>query len=256
MPTTLNKKNTKNDWLAPFSPISLSEINSVSLMKRVDTKFMVRLESLGLILEDLKNYYQILEIGNHRLMTYRSLYFDTSDLLFYQMHHNGLNNRIKVRKRLYVESELSFLEVKIKNLKGRTTKSRIVTDEFSEDLSENEQNFITKTTCRELDLKCSITNRFNRFTLVDRSMQERVTIDLNLGYNNESFEPKLAVIELKQGHLNRKSPLFQTLRNHGYFPYAFSKYCIGLAQSNQDLKQNLFKPKFRKIHQLTTACLR
>lgn len=256
MPTTLNNQPVINDWLAPFSPISLGEMNAVSLMKRVDTKFMVRIESMASILDVLKNYYRILEISKHRLMTYQSLYFDTPDYLFYRMHHNGLNNRIKIRKRLYVESDLSFLEVKIKNLKGSTAKSRVIADDFGENLSDNEANFTTKTTGQKFDLQLSITNQFNRFTLVDKSLQERVTVDLNLQFNNSPFEPKLVVVELKQERLDRKSALFQTLRNHGYSPYSFSKYCIGLARSNQDLKQNLFKPKFRKIHQLSTSCLK
>ena len=87
-------------------------------MKRTDTKFVVSKKMLPVLLETLKEKYRVLEIDNNRVMTYNSLYFDTKDQKFYREHHNGKINRLKVRMRKYVESELFFLEIKQKDHKG------------------------------------------------------------------------------------------------------------------------------------------
>ena len=98
--------------LAFFKPITLSELNGVSLMKRVDTKFILHKKHLVEILTSLQNDFQILEIDQKRLMEYQSLYFDTAEKQFYFQHHNGIANRCKIRMRCYIDSNLTFLEIK------------------------------------------------------------------------------------------------------------------------------------------------
>jgi hypothetical protein len=44
------------------------------------------------------------------------LYFDTDSKRFYHDHHNGKVKRTKIRMRNYVESNLTFLEIKKKIL--------------------------------------------------------------------------------------------------------------------------------------------
>ena len=234
-----------------FSPISLAEMDEVKLMKRMDTKFIVNTKYIPELLNALTTDYRILEIGGNRLMTYDSLYYDTSNLKFYLDHHNKRTNRIKIRKRNYVESGITFLEIKQKDNKGITNKSRIPLTEYSSDISEAGHSFVTKTTNQQLNLKQSITNRFNRLTLVGINHQERVTIDFNLAYNGDSFNDNLAIIELKQEKLDRNSPLFQQLKSRNIHPYSISKYCIGMAATNPELKQNNFKRKMLTIKKKT-----
>ena len=95
-----------------YSPISLEEMNSVALMKRTDTKFVINKSQLSIILNNLDVHYRILQIKEDRLMSYSSLYFDTTENKFYNDHHNGKNYRTKIRQRKYVESDLCFLEIK------------------------------------------------------------------------------------------------------------------------------------------------
>jgi hypothetical protein len=115
--------------LQTFEPITLLEMDRVKLMNRVDTKFAFSVNEFLKFLPELRENYRILEIEGTRTPFYESLYFDDQDFSFFKDHHNGRTNRFKVRFRKYVESNLTFLEIKHK-LKGRTHKSRIKVDEI------------------------------------------------------------------------------------------------------------------------------
>ena len=98
------------------------------------------------ILESIKEDYRVLQIKDDRIMSYSSLYFDTQENKFYNDHHNGKNNRTKIRQRKYIESDLCFLEIKQKNGKGETNKSRIQVNDFEIVLTNPSKDFISKTT--------------------------------------------------------------------------------------------------------------
>ncbi|MFT4995930.1 MAG: hypothetical protein ACI9BJ_000426, partial [Flavobacteriales bacterium] len=68
-----------------FNSISLDEMNSVSLMKRMDTKFILHRDAVQAILNKVQFDYKILQVASDRLMTYNSIYFDTDDDHFYHM---------------------------------------------------------------------------------------------------------------------------------------------------------------------------
>ncbi len=123
--------------LNSFQAISLAEMDSVRLMDRVDTKFAISMAELPKLLHQLKGIYHVLEINGLRLPSYESMYFDDEQFSFYKAHHNGREERFKVRIRNYVESGLYFLEVKHR-LKGRVVKKRIRINGFEKDLSEVE----------------------------------------------------------------------------------------------------------------------
>lgn len=237
-----------------FSAISLEEMNSVALMKRTDTKFIISKSQLVSVLKAIYNHYKVLEINNDRIMSYSSLYFDTPNNKFYKDHHNGKNNRTKVRQRKYIESDLCFLEVKQKNGKGETHKTRIPVSDFETDLSKSSIEFISKTTEQDYNLSPSLWNGFNRITLVNIKNKERVTIDLNLTYKINGIEKNyenLVVIELKQERFNRNSKIVKILKSYRQNPYSISKYCIGMISLYNDLKYNVFKKKLIKINNIT-----
>ncbi|TXD52693.1 MULTISPECIES: polyphosphate polymerase domain-containing protein [unclassified Polaribacter] len=237
-----------------FKGISLEEMNTVSLMKRTDTKYIININYLVEILDDLKEDYQVLEIEDRRIMNYSSVYFDTSEFKFYFDHHNGRVKRTKIRQRKYVDSGLTFLEIKQKNGKGETHKSRIKIPDFDLELSENLNDFIFKTTNTKFYLQPSLWNSFNRITLVNLKDNERATIDLKLSYYMNDIEKSynnLVVIEVKQGKFDRKSVIVKTLKKYRYNPYSISKYCIGMVNLYKELKYNLFKQKLIKINKIS-----
>ena len=129
-----------------FEPISLQEMDGVLLMNRTDTKFMVSRAQLDDMLLHLGANYRILEVGTARINRYQTLYFDTVDFRCYREHHNGKRNRFKIRKREYVESQLSFLEYKGKTNNGRTIKSRIKLGSIVESIDEKENAIIDERT--------------------------------------------------------------------------------------------------------------
>jgi len=175
--------------LGAFEIISLDEMNTVSLMKRTDTKFIIHEKELITVLKNIKDEYKILEVDGHRIMTYSSLYFDTPSKKFYHDHHNGKVNRTKIRMRKYVESDTCFLEVKQKDGKGKTNKTRTFIPDFETNLSHDSLDFIQNITNESFDLEPIIWNKFNRITLVNKTAQERLTIDLNLSFKNVLAEP-------------------------------------------------------------------
>ena len=94
---------------------------------------------------------------------------------------------------------------------------------------------------------------YRRITLLNKALNERLTIDLELESNsgNNNFEFKnICIVEIKQNEINRFSLPMLFLRNNGIRPYSISKYCIGLAATNASLKGNAFKEKISNLIKL------
>lgn len=247
-------ENKINDQLKLFDVITLSEMSKVGLMNRIDTKFVCNINQLEAILKELPKYYKILEVNSLKLLKYSSLYFDTAKLKFYNDHHNGKLNRTKVRFRKYVDSDLTFLEVKQKSGNGRTRKTRINVSDINTSLNDEKNQFIESVTKVKFALRPTLNNSFKRMTLVDREEKERATIDIGLNVSadgtNKTFE-KLVIIELKQVRIDRSSKLFEIVKKHGIHPYRISKYCIGMVTTKNNIKYNIFKRKLLKINKIS-----
>jgi hypothetical protein len=230
-------------------------MDAVKLMDRTDTKFVFSAQQLPTILKQLKNNFRILEVEGVRQSRYETLYFDTPDFQFYHRHQTKKLNRYKVRARKYVESDVNFLEIKFKNIKGRTVKERIKTSEINQffESHQEEAKFIERKTGVNCErIQPALWVNYNRITLVNNNHSERLTIDVGLNFEWEgevadySF---LVIAELKQGKAERSvfSGIMKSLfiREGG-----FSKYCIGIASLHPEIKQNNFKPKFHYINKL------
>jgi len=238
-----------------FKPHQLDDLKKASLMNRVDTKFIVPINMLTYIFETIKNQYTILEIDSKRVFEYQNVYFDTPDFIFYRHHHNGKLNRFKVRCRNYVDSDLSFLEVKFKDNKKRTHKNRIRVDSHSNELIFNSDIFLNKFGIKTpQDLIEVQKGGYHRIALADEENAERLTIDLNLYFKNSTSQTTRrikdhAIFELKQAKLNRNSIFFKVMQELSIKPSSFSKYCIGMAVMDEDkkIKVNNFKQIMRKV---------
>jgi predicted transcriptional regulator YdeE len=149
---------------------------------------------------------------------------------------------------------LTFLEIKQKNGKGETNKSRIQIPNFELDFSTTSKKFISETTGQAFDLQPSLWNNFKRITLVSLKDNERATIDIDLTYSMNDAEKRyenMVVVEVKQHRFDRKSMLVKTLKKYKYNPYSISKYCIGIVNLYAHLKYNLFKRKLLKINKIS-----
>lgn len=241
--------------LAGFEPINLKGLDSVRLLNRKDTKFVLRKNQLAPLLEALYKEYFILEINGDRLMDYESLYYDTARKDLYLKHHNKRKNRFKLRFRKYVSSDLTFFEIKKKNNKGRTIKKRMVTADIQEQLQSDTNDFFKQEMKQSPDeLQPSLWIYFKRFTLTDKKFSERATIDVALSYSADGKlveMDNLVIAEIKQPSYLSTSVFVRTLSNLGIKPFRISKYCLGMHSCYADLKYNNFKSKFNRIKKLT-----
>lgn len=266
--------------------LDLDRIAAVRLMNRVDTKYLVDERRCMELLERAADQYYVQIIDDCRACRYATLYYDTPQWDMYHLHHNRRLTRQKIRTRTYVETGVTYLEVKNKSNKGRTHKRRMAldrslfaaaaTDTAAADFLRREARYAPET------LSPSLATRFVRVTLVNHAMTERLTIDFDLHFDNvravdggnkdmngcgnngmtgmdNGFRPaaeashghtaslgRLVVIELKQDAL-APSPMKQILAQLRVKPFKLSKYCIGEALTNPLVKHNRFKAKIRAI---------
>ncbi len=232
-------------------------MDAVKLMNRTDTKFVFPLTTLIKILPKLVEHYRVLEINGVRLNAYRSLYFDTENFQFYHQHHNGKTNRNKVRFREYIDSGLSFLEVKRKNNKGKTVKKRIKVNEIAESLEGSNLDFVNKVIGSKIPLKPQHWNKFSRITFVHKRKKERLTIDVNFRFEDINSTKKnlgdMVIAEVKQAKRNLSSNFIRIIKEERIHPFRISKYCMATATLFPKLKKNNFKRKFLHLDKLQTT---
>lgn len=238
-------------------PITLEEMSGIKLMNRTDTKFVATLDQLNEFLLAVQGKYYIQEKNGERLAGYHTIYLDTPDYKMYRMHHCGRQVREKIRVRTYMDSDDTFLEVKNKNNHGRTKKKRIMVGSIDTLRAESDKviPFLAQHAWYALDeVSPVIENWFNRITLVNIEKTERLTIDFNLRFHHLKSDGHnqlkgVAIIELKRDG-NVPSPALEIIRNLRIRRSGFSKYCIGSALTNNELKTNNFKERLKMIHKL------
>jgi hypothetical protein len=249
-----NTASQMDRLLTHFEPISLSDMKNVALLKRTDTKYVMGVSQLQDVLRQIGTEYRVLDIQGVRLHQYQTVYFDTDDLLMYRQHHNGLRNRYKVRLREYVDTEMAFWEVKRKNNRNSTIKSRMQTSEIVPDIEGAVDDFVHEYTPiepQQLDLK--LWNEFLRMTLVSKTRLERLTLDINVSFGHGDLQtamPGIAIAEVKQEHFTQDSDFIRQMRLHGIRPNRFSKYCAGIYSLYDDVKTNNFKTRIRLVNEL------
>ena len=244
------------DTLDALAPISLEEMDAVRLMNRVDTKYLTDNRTLLTVLHDAAAAgYRVLVADGSRVSPYDSIYFDTDGLRMFTDHRNQKLHRQKVRTRAYVNSGEAFLEIKRKNNRGRTKKKRtgIPMDELPDFRAD-------AAACRYLDewsdfraeeIRPTLETAFDRITLVNPALTERITIDTDLRFKNfrSGLGTDLAdavIIELKQDG-RAASPMKGILLDHRVKPARLSKYCIAVTLTDPSARAGRFKEKVRLI---------
>lgn len=244
--------------IAKFDPISLDQMDKVRLMRRTDLKFVFNLKHLPELLKMATDNYFMVEIKDEREQIYKTTYFDTDDYRMYQLHHNGKLNRHKIRIRKYIYTKQEFLEVKRKNNRGETIKNRIEheTEGSLPMIYENSNEFIHKYTPYDTEfLIPTLGNRFIRLTLVNKDFTERITLDYKLKFTDlknktKTKTPGICIAEIKKNRDDNSSAFISYLKALKIQSMGFSKYCLGMALLNPDVKNNLFKQKLRTLEKV------
>lgn len=204
--------------------IGLDAIESVALMDRFDSKFVVPVDWLVPVVTDL-NEHSVLTIEGHTSTKYNNLYLDTDEAQCLEDHTRGRNSRFKIRIRHYDNTGVAFLEVKRRDVYGKTTKERMVRSSdqaWNAPLTEGEKSFVAQLVPYADELKPTLQSSFERFTLVHLASGERITFDQNLAYVKPKHcsdagawsrpIPHLAVVEWKQSTVNHQGSLIQSFR--------------------------------------------
>lgn len=238
--------------LTNFHAVDLTGLDRVKLMNRVDQKFILPENQLNAVLLEILPHYDVLEIDGKREFAYNSLYYDTGNLDLYRDHHNGKPNRVKIRKRDYLDTGSSYFEIKRKIKGYRTEKYRIQTGMDAE-IGSDESRLLTAHDLEHLSLIPSIKVHYHRITLAGIETPERITIDRALEFEDAEHRELLeglVIIEVKQDQVKRESPIIKALRKRRNRPFGISKYALGVVLLRLSSKTNAFRHKVTKINQL------
>ena len=246
----MNHTNATRD----FHVVSLEEASRVNLQERMDTKFVFPATQIPELFGALQPYYDLLRIDGHVDQEYHSQYFDLADMGLYLQHHNGRRNRVKLRTRSYVCSGLKYFEIKKKANTGKTIKMRIPIETQAQPAEYPLSRLMLDSTgILPGNIFPSLEVNFTRFTFIDKEFHDRATVDVELRVASEgetfTFQG-IAIAEVKQDRLNGSSHFIQALKRQGINPMSFSKYCMGIASTHQNIRKNRFLQKQRVLDKM------
>ncbi len=263
MTTIESQLNAKPD-------IELDSMDSVALMDRFDDKYLIPFSWLPDVIEALPTF-RVLRIKDSCTTRYNNLYFDTKEDRCFSDHVRGKNKRFKVRLRHYTNTDVAFLEVKCRNVCGKTTKHRVSRngqEAWNAPLNAEELDFLeTHLGQDSKGLTPVLQSRFDRFTLADVDSGERVTMDHGLEFvlpgEDRWASPisNLVVVERKQPHVNHQGPLLQSFRAQMQRraplgrSIRMSKFVLGRLSTTTDLDAKSYRSGLRDIRRAQTFAL-
>lgn len=234
--------------VAPYPPIMLDElVRDAALMTRMDRKYLVPLPDAVAIIGALDPDTRALEIAGRRLFDYHSTYFDTADHVAYRLTAHRRRRRFKIRTRRYINTGTCFLEVKTKDGRGNTVKSRM-------DYAPSDHTFLTPAgraftseALREQGHQHALVDQlqagaaigYRRATLLLPG-GSRATVDTDLhwsdGPHRQATLTDHVIIESKS--IGRVSSLDRALWRAGHRPTGISKFATGTAMLHPELPCN------------------
>ena len=159
--------------LEDLDPIPLGELMAAAgLQTRVDRKYVLRRADAMALLPRLDPRTRVLEIAGARTFRYRSVYFDTPELVSFRLTAHRRRHRFKVRTRTYLDSALCLLEVKTEGRRGGTVKDRLPYEESDHATAEPGRAFLRAVLGERctLDLAPTLVTRYRRSTLHQLSL--------------------------------------------------------------------------------------
>ena len=239
--------------IATMAPIELSELQEkASLQTRIDRKYVVELDQLDNILGALPTTTQVLQIDARRQFCYRSVYFDTADLLAYRLTALRRHRRFKIRTRSYLDSGRHLLEVKTRGSRGTTVKQQLAYDGDGEHLLGDDRQEACRAVAqtgamapRATELRPVLITTYRRVTLFLPTSRSRVTIDTDLCWllPDGSRVQRLgshAIVETKC--VGSAAEMDRALWAHQHRPCSISKFGTGLAALRPELPANRWRP--------------
>ena len=128
-------------------------------------------------------------------------------------------------------------------------------DTITRELSEKQRGYIEKVIGRSMDVNAKQWVNFSRITFVHKIQKERLTIDINLTFENKEKSgdlKEIAIAEVKQERMSRSSDFMRIAKEMYILPIRISKYCMSTLKLNRRIKRNRFKEKVLFINKLKT----
>ena len=247
MKTDVQVENRFHLLADEMGQISLEELNlRGSLQGRKDRKYLVTSDEATDLLEWIAHLGVVKDprILNHagtHSHQHASTYFDTPDLRCYTMGLQKARRRFKTRTRTYIDSDLTFLEVKTKSRVG-TVKNRIPWDQPGK-LGQGGLDFVKQMAglseqMMRAGLTPSLDTAYCRTTVhAAGEVGARITFDRDLHWRSpgRGIETESAwwIIETKTS--GPISAVDRKLWEWGHRPQPISKYMVGIAQFSPEL---------------------
>lgn len=250
---------TMQSLIDEFEGISLTGLEEAKaqLMTRMESKHLMTRAQCKKLVQALGGSYRVLEIQDTRVGRYDTMYYDTPSFLSYLLHHNGKSDRYKLRLRHYDSSGETYLEVKKKDNKGITEKSRMKTTWPRTGFLPQQVAFLRSALPFDcLEFHPVIRTLYKRFTLVSTASPERITFDMGISFDDGKrvvSYPDLVIGEIKYEKSTKNSVALQTIHAMGIRKRAFSKYCIGVSLLYSWLKHNRFKENLLYLSRFTSG---
>ena len=244
----------KPSWLlATFEPITLAQMAGVALLDRSELKYLLPQSLLPPVLAELSEAYRVLVVAGQPLSRYRTLYFDTDDLMLYRRHHTGAARSLQGASTGVRRFARSVPGGEAQDRYRRTVKNRIPT-EARDRLTAQAADFLANTYPYPAEeLAAALWNHYTRITLVSKLRAERVTLDLDLAFvraADRAAMPGIVVAEVKYEGVRHASEFARLIRVYHVRDTSFSKYCMGVSLLYPDVKHNRFKAKQRLVARL------
>lgn len=221
-----------------LSPVSLDDMNErAALQSRKDNKYVVSIDELADLLEDLGDSHEVLEIDGERLFDYESTYFDTPSLRCFHDHIRDRRPRFKTRTRCYVSTGDCYFEVKVKQEDGETVKQNADHDPDVRASLEPDARKLISDVLSEAgvnephdELQPSLVTAFRRATIVACDRPERTTFDF--GVHLSAPDGDVARLRSDCVIAETKTPdgsgaWDRAFRGAGHEPVSLSKYRVG-----------------------------
>lgn len=233
--------------LGELPTIGLEELNAAAaLQTRIDRKYLVPAEKFTQLFNGFQAEMYVLDSNGLRIFPYDSVYFDTPDLRSYFLAAHGRRRRWKVRTRSYLDSGVSFLEVKTEGSRSATVKERIPYDPADRSIITAEGAQYIAETLRgtgqspPAGLAPVLETVYGRITLYLPASNSRATIDLDVAWSLPGQAPLVmsdqVVVETKSG--SAPGQLDKYLWHNGVRPARISKFATGLATLMPQLPGN------------------
>jgi hypothetical protein len=239
--------------LTPFERLGLNDFGDGRFAERRDRKFPCHINKVAGIIKGLEDHYDMITPNDDSISAIGTLYFDTPEYDFFQDHHRGKGNRLKVRFRKYPDTKTSFLEVKKKSIKGLTLKERVLSPFESNEIDKEMRVFLEENGIKSSSqLEAVLEVNYRRFSFISKDRAERFSIDFEVEFNNSNGQGNfgnLAIVEVKQPFLET-TPIIKKLRENHIREASLSKYCLSLTTLIPELKSNRFKPALRSLQAL------